>query len=715
MTVLFLILFLPLFPAPSLARTLTSIDLIEKAYRNGEIDYGKALDYKATAVLRPEGLPVGLRSRVPIKSATPIMMEARLNRHLLSPENASLLARGRIDTLTVYYGSGVTLHSYMSPDRHFRIHYTTEGEDAVPTTDDNGNAIPDYVEKFAGILDHVWDKEVNEMGYDTPPSDGIEGGDCLLDVYLADLGAYGFTQIDDKMPVSTVYMILENDYAGFPSGQEDSMKVTAAHEFFHTVQFQITEDIPLNGWWMEASATWMEDHVYPEVNDYVNYIGSWFENPDLPLDTFNGYFEYGTSIWVKHLTEKYGAEFLVDVWNRIKAGDSALAGVEKSLTDKGSTLEEEIKELRVASITLTYDDGQLYRTWRDSIYDEVYPNFDGAANISDTSLDPLAAIYYAFSAPAGAGSLNIDFDGNGDVGAMVIGLRPTSDCSEDLCYDVTEILDNGSIAIKGFGSNGPYTGAVVIPFNYSVANRGSFSLKAAYSLTPSNSLATVTIRPAAASVVSGDGGSGKQQFYLILRDGSSNQILESGAKWMVNSSSPCDPSSALCVDDNGFATAAKAITDATITASVSGVLGSAPPYYSASAPASMTPGAARNCTINSNSDGRCFIATAAFGSPLHPYVHILREFRDRYLLTNDIGRKMVALYYLYSPPAAEEITEDATLRTWVQISLIPVIIFTGFMVKTTIIEKIVVGIILAMVTLIILWKRENGGTRQRLR
>ena len=34
----------------------------------------------------------------------------------------------------------------------------------------------------------------------------------------------------------------------------------------------------------------------------------------------------------------------------------------------------------------------------------------------------------------------------------------------------------------------------------------------------------------------------------------------------------------------------------------------------------------------------CFIATAAYGSLFHPYVTILRDFRDQYLLSNLPGR-----------------------------------------------------------------------------
>lgn len=61
-------------------------------------------------------------------------------------------------------------------------------------------------------------------------------------------------------------------------------------------------------------------------------------------------------------------------------------------------------------------------------------------------------------------------------------------------------------------------------------------------------------------------------------------------------------------------------------------------------------------------EGGCFIATAAYGSTLHRYVNILRDFRDRYLLTNELGKKLVSLYYKFSPPVAELIADNAPLK-----------------------------------------------------
>lgn len=67
----------------------------------------------------------------------------------------------------------------------------------------------------------------------------------------------------------------------------------------------------------------------------------------------------------------------------------------------------------------------------------------------------------------------------------------------------------------------------------------------------------------------------------------------------------------------------------------------------------------------------CFIATAAFGSPMHPYVITLQDFRDRYLMPNRAGRKLVNLYYKYSPYIAELITNHKSLRTVIRIWLMP--------------------------------------------
>jgi len=74
--------------------------------------------------------------------------------------------------------------------------------------------------------------------------------------------------------------------------------------------------------------------------------------------------------------------------------------------------------------------------------------------------------------------------------------------------------------------------------------------------------------------------------------------------------------------------------------------------------------------------GGCFIATAAYGSPLHSYVRILRDFRDRYLMPSKFGRVLVDIYYKYSPSVADFIMKHKVLKAAVRFSLMPVIIFS---------------------------------------
>jgi len=76
----------------------------------------------------------------------------------------------------------------------------------------------------------------------------------------------------------------------------------------------------------------------------------------------------------------------------------------------------------------------------------------------------------------------------------------------------------------------------------------------------------------------------------------------------------------------------------------------------------------------SSGGGGCFIATAAYGSPLHPSVKVLRDFRDRYLMPNKIGRFLVNLYYKYSPSIANIIARSKPLKVVVRIHLFPIIV-----------------------------------------
>jgi hypothetical protein len=71
--------------------------------------------------------------------------------------------------------------------------------------------------------------------------------------------------------------------------------------------------------------------------------------------------------------------------------------------------------------------------------------------------------------------------------------------------------------------------------------------------------------------------------------------------------------------------------------------------------------------------GGCFIATAAYGDVSHPWVRLLRDFRDQRLLSNPPGRVFTRWYYRHSPAAAAFIARHDGLRTFARWALLPVV------------------------------------------
>ena len=69
----------------------------------------------------------------------------------------------------------------------------------------------------------------------------------------------------------------------------------------------------------------------------------------------------------------------------------------------------------------------------------------------------------------------------------------------------------------------------------------------------------------------------------------------------------------------------------------------------------------------------CFVATAAYDSPQHPHVKILRDFRDKYFISSKLGRLLVGLYYKYSPFLANIIAKHKVLKFAARVSLLPMV------------------------------------------
>lgn len=111
----------------------------------------------------------------------------------------------------------------------------------------------------------------------------------------------------------------------------------------------------------------------------------------------------------------------------------------------------------------------------------------------------------------------------------------------------------------------------------------------------------------------------------------------------------------------------------------------------------------------------CFIATAAYGSPMVEEIEVLREFRDQYLLTNPVGETLVELYYKTSPPIADFIDDHPALKPVVRAALVPVIAMSTVAVSTTLVEKIAIvsSVVLVSALLVFWFRRRTGKARGR--
>ena len=130
------------------------------------------------------------------------------------------------------------------------------------------------------------------------------------------MGLYGYCTTDKRIRArgpsdAWAYCVLDNDYRArqFPAGtQLENLRVTAAHEYFHAVQFAY--DAFEDAWFMEATATWAEDEVYPDINDNLQYLRHGpLGRPGVPLDRFalGGLHHYGAWVFFRYLAEQFPA------------------------------------------------------------------------------------------------------------------------------------------------------------------------------------------------------------------------------------------------------------------------------------------------------------------------------------------------------------------------------------------------------------------------
>jgi hypothetical protein len=248
----------------------------------------------------------------------------------------ALLARptdGGDDRYGQGYPAGAPVSSAQS--EHFCVFWVADPgyADAPRLTDTSpANGIPDYVDGVLAIAETSYAVEVTPgpLGWQPPLPDRKGCGEdpsARADVYLKELGRLGLFGYESSDPgqgrarTKYGYMVLDDDYARREFGYRDPSdpaKVTFAHEFNHLLQerYDSRQDV----WMFEAVATWAEEKVFPEVNDYLNYLESFAASPGSPLTELSaaaGLKVYGSAVWNHWLdsgVRGYGSDVIRNAW-----------------------------------------------------------------------------------------------------------------------------------------------------------------------------------------------------------------------------------------------------------------------------------------------------------------------------------------------------------------------------------------------------------------
>lgn len=234
-----------------------------------------------------------------------------------------------------------------------------------------------YAQSVLNTVTHVHNTYV-AAGFRSPKTDANipdNGGGGQVDIYLDDihdLNYYGYCTIDPDAPKESAerfdmpaFCVLDNDYApsqyGTRRSPEQNLQVTAAHEYFHAVQFGY--DASEDPWFMEATATWAEDYVYNDINDNVQYLAeSPLTHPRMPMDTSNHDVQlpYGDWIFFRFLSELYpdraGAlpSIVRSIWQHADSAGNprdtfSINAVARELKARGTTLSKVFAQFAAAN------------------------------------------------------------------------------------------------------------------------------------------------------------------------------------------------------------------------------------------------------------------------------------------------------------------------------------------------------------------------------
>ena len=291
-----------------------------------------------------------------------------------------------------------------TPTEHFTIHWDNTGG---PDTPPEGFT---YIVTLADELEHAW-QALEGYGYEMPDAADFGksvdlAGNARFDVYVVDE-----IRICDVIRITRSRagaVTLPGDMWFFNDHDPDKLDTMTAHELFHMLQWNYADfhDSGCLGklgawswytdkgaWLMESTATWIEDEIYPNDNDYIGKIHQYTDFPEVSLfagPAFSGNspqaqrHEYGAVIFIKFLQEHLAdsadynptRDIVRDIWENVPLQNNSTVGAVTHVLmhppsgaspyeDYTDTWRSIFDDFAVANYLKDYDDGHACSPPRD--------------------------------------------------------------------------------------------------------------------------------------------------------------------------------------------------------------------------------------------------------------------------------------------------------------------------------------------------------------
>jgi serine protease AprX len=223
---------------------------------------------------------------------------------------------------------------------HFSAYYNITGPNT--TTDE-------YAQAVSNALEKSWMTIVINFGFNSPP-------EAHITVYLEDLPSPILGKTSSNYNPLTGWHV---EFIKIDVGLEQGLaRVTATHEFFHTVQ--LSYDPTEADWISEGTAKWAESRVYPEYTgsvSYVEYVNSYMNDPDRSLPQLS----YEAVLFWIFIDQHYGISTLKTILQQT-VSRNGINAVNAALNTIGTSFVEVFKEWTIANYfkDIYYSNGQLF-------------------------------------------------------------------------------------------------------------------------------------------------------------------------------------------------------------------------------------------------------------------------------------------------------------------------------------------------------------------